>query len=115
MTPDDTPGEVQPLAAEATAGHVTLTPRQVAMILLWIETGMPQDAALQRIYQSTATATITPERVRQIRSKLLSRLRGAAAAGPLGPAVREEYANLHDARFDYRTTLRALNTWKGRP
>lgn len=71
-------------------GEVLLTSREAAvleMILRQLTT--EQRAQLAAVFSATARVPISTARVRQIESKLFSRIRIRVARGPHGPALRE--------------------------
>lgn len=70
-------------------GELLLTDREVVIVLSLMD-GYVNPADVPKVFSSVGSVRITPERVRQIRSKLLGRLRGAAGRGRYGEALRKK-------------------------
>ena len=76
---------------ELEPGGILLSAREAAILLFMIEADTDPRRDLPDVFSAHATVTITPERVRQIQSKTIGRLRTAVGTGKFGVEVREKF------------------------
>lgn len=74
---------------EIEPGGIILSAREAAVLFFMIDPELDPKRDLSAVFSAHASVRITPERIRQIQSKTIGRIRTAVGTGKFGPEVRE--------------------------